>query len=630
MAVLTVAHLDYSIGVRHLLADVGFSIDNGERIGLLGRNGEGKSTLLRILANDLQAEDGQIRWHGHSQAALVAQQPIFTATQTVFEAVIEGLGDLKDLVATYHAQAQQVAADPSARQLAGLDQLQQQLEVAGGWQLEQRVEAVLSRFELPIEELVSTLSGGWQRRVALARALVQEPALLLLDEPTNHLDIATIEWLEQTLLNYSGAVLFVTHDRRFLRRLATRIFELDRGQLTTWPGDYENYLRRLEERQNEEARHNAEFDKKLAQEEVWIRQGIQARRTRNEGRVRALKALREQRRARIDKPGQVQQLSVSGEQSGKRVIEAVNLNKSFAGQAIVRDFSCEIMRGDRIGLLGPNGVGKTTLLKLLLGDLQPDSGQLRQGTQLQIAYFDQLRTQLSEDSDVIDNVAEGSDSVTINGHSVHIISYLQRFLFTPERARTKVAILSGGERNRLLLARLFTKPVNLLVMDEPTNDLDLETLEVLEEMLMEYNGTLLLVSHDREFIDQVVTSVFAFEGQGKIATYVGGYSDWLKQRPVVGAPRSTSNRQATTHQAQAKPRSSSAKLSYKLQRELDALPGQIEALEAELAEQQNRIAAPDFYQQTPEDEIKTTLARLQALEQALETAYARWDELEAM
>ncbi len=627
VTILTADNLEYSIGPRHLLAGVGFSIDRGERIGLLGRNGEGKSTLLSILAGERQADDGQLVWRSGCGAALVGQEPVFTAGASVFDMVVEGLGEKTQLLADYHRTASRVAASADPSDLVQLDHLQGQLEAADGWQLEQRVASIISQLDLSGDKPVATLSGGWQRRVALAKALVQEPALLLLDEPTNHLDMEAIEWLENTLVAYGGAVLFVTHDRRFLRRLATRIFALDRGHLSVWPGDYDNYLRRMEEQQNEEARHQAKFDKLLAQEEAWIRQGIKARRTRNEGRVRALQALRMERKARVERQGKVA-ITVSSEQSGKLVIDAENVTQCYADKPLIRDFSCRILRGDRIGLLGPNGVGKTTLLKLLLGELKPDAGRVRQGSQLQVAYFDQHRAQLREDRSAIENVAEGSDSVMLNGRSLHPISYLKRFLFTPERARSSVATLSGGERNRLLLARLFTHPTNLLVLDEPTNDLDLETLEVLEDLLMEYPGTLLLVSHDREFIDQVVTSVFVFEGQGRVNSYVGGYSDWLAQRPS-SAPAVSAAAKKPAAVAKVQKPVRNTKLSYKLSRELEALPERIESLEQTVAQQQKKIASADFYQQS-ETVIKTELDQLQILEQELETVYARWEELEAM
>jgi ATP-binding cassette subfamily F protein uup len=629
MTLLTVANLEYHIGIQPLLDRVGFTIESGERICLLGRNGEGKSTLLKILNGQLTAEDGTLQWQSGCRAALVSQEPMLDARGTVFEVVAQGLGDLTDLIQAYHRTSLQLTGESNHTHLQELHDLQQQLEAADGWLLEQRVEQIISRLRLPAETPVEQLSGGWQRRVALGRALVQEPAVLMLDEPTNHLDLEAIEWLEEFLLGYPGAVLFVTHDRRFLRKLATRIWELDRGRLTAWPGDYANYLRRVEERQHEEAKHTSEFDKKLAQEEVWIRQGIQARRTRNEGRVRALQALREERRARIERQGTVA-LDIAGEQSGKIVLEARNLSKTFDDQPVLRDFSCLILRGDRIGLIGPNGAGKTTLLQILLGRLEPDSGSLQLGTKLQIAYFDQHRAQLDENQSVIANVAEGSDTVQVNGRELHVISYLKNFLFTPERARAPANTLSGGERNRLLLARLFTKPVNLLVLDEPTNDLDLETLEVLEDLLAEFNGTLLLVSHDRAFLDNVVTHVFAFEGDGQVKTYVGGYDDWLRQRPAPASPprRTDAAKADKAKHAPTKNDAKPRKLSYKEQRELEHLPARIEQLENALNVMQEQTAQTDFYQRDAE-QIKTTLTQLETLQHDLEDAYSRWEALEA-
>lgn len=622
MALLTIDNLEYHIGARRLLQQASLTIEPGERICLLGRNGEGKSTLLRILAGELAADDGTLQWQSGSQVALVRQEPGFAADSTVFAVIAAGLGAQEELINAYHDASLAVASNADTTALARLQHLQQQLEATDGWRLEQRVEKIISQLALPADKTVAELSGGWRRRLALGQALVQEPDLLLLDEPTNHLDIEAIEWLENFLLNYAKTVLFVTHDRQLLQRLATRILELDRGQLTSWPGDYANYLRRVEERQHEEALHNAALDKKLAQEEIWIRQGIKARRTRNEGRVRALKTLREERRARVERQGTVN-LDLGGDQSGKRVIEAHKISKAYAEHTLIKDFSCRIMRGDKIGLIGANGSGKTTLLKILLGELTPDSGQVILGTRLQVAYFDQLRAQLNDDATAIDNVAQGSDMLTVNDREVHVISYLQRFLFTPERARSKAGILSGGERNRLLLAKLFTKPVNLLVLDEPTNDLDLETLEILEDLLLEFQGTLLLVSHDRAFLDNVVTHTFAFEGQGKVRSYVGGYADWLRQRPqpappVKAAPSTVAKKSVSKNHN---------KLNYKEQHELAQLPTQIEALEAEIEALQAQTAATDFYQQ-PQAEIKTTLARLNQLQENLEKSYNRWEQLE--
>ena len=638
---------------------------------LLGRNGEGKSTLIKILAQQLQAEDGVMQWQSGHRAALLAQEPVFSGDGTVFQVIATGLGELAEVISQYHTLSTQITEDSGTDQLAQLNRLQHRLEAEDGWRLEQRVEQVISRLKLPAEARVSSLSGGWQRRLALGQALVQQPDLLLLDEPTNHLDVESIEWLETFLLDYPGAVLFVTHDRSFLQRLATRILELDRGKLTSWPGDYENYLRRKEERQHEEEKHNTEFDKKLAQEEAWIRQGIKARRTRNEGRVRALKAMREERRARISQQGKASLALGGGEQSGKMAIEAQTINKSFAGQEVVKDFSCRILRGDRIGLLGPNGAGKTTLLKMLLGELKPDSGSVRLGSNLQIAYFDQHREHLDENLSAIDNVAGGSETVQVNGRPVHVISYLQRFLFSPERVRAPISSLSGGERNRLLLARLFTRPVNLLVLDEPTNDLDLETLEALEELLIEFDGTLLLVSHDRSFLDNVVTATLVFEGNGKIQAYAGGYEDWLVQRPkpvvkkapvkpvvkkapvkpvvkkapvkpvVKKAPVKPVVKKAPVKPVvekalvkpvkveKTKPANSARKLSYNEQRELGQLPERIEQLEVDLEELQTLTSQAGFYQRDAAD-IKATLTRLESLQQELEAAYQRWQELDAV
>jgi ATP-binding cassette subfamily F protein uup len=486
---------------------------------------------------------------------------------------------------------------------------------------------VLSRLNLDGDISMHALSGGWRRRVMLARALVCEPDLLLLDEPTNHLDIEAITWLEEFLVDYTGALLFVSHDRAFLKRLATRIVELDRGALTSWPGSYDDYVRRKEAQLATEAQHNALFDKKLSQEEAWIRQGVKARRTRNEGRVRALEALREQRRQRLDRVGKVDLKLEEGGLSGQLVFEAEHVDFNYGDTAVIKDFSVRVMRGDRIGIVGPNGAGKSTLIKLLLGELPPTRGQLRRGTRLQVAYFDQQRADLDPAAMVMDSVGEGSQTVTINGRSQHVAGYLQSFLFPPERLRSPVSTLSGGERNRLLLARLFARPANLLVMDEPTNDLDVETLELLEELLLEYQGTLLLVSHDRAFLDNAVTSTLVFEGGGRIGEYVGGYTDWLRQKKSVPKPESAARagKPATATEA---PRAKPRKLSYKDQRELEALPGKIQALEAEQSRLQESVSHAGFYQQ-PGEAIAATLARLQTVTAELEVCYVRWEALES-
>src|SRR5688572_4762801 len=531
MPLITLQDVDFSVGGPLLLEKVDLSIEPGERIALIGRNGAGKSTLLKLLAGEIKPDDGEIRVdggrvEGGRRIARLEQEVPAGAQGSVFDVVAAGLGELGALLAEYHhlVHADHVDMDQLAR-------VQTRIESAHGWSLDQRVTETLERLSLDGDADFARLSGGMKRRVLLARALVSAPDLLLLDEPTNHLDIAAIDWLEGFLKSWSGALVFVTHDRRFLRALATRIVEIERGKVTSWPGDWENYQRRREERMNAEAQENARFDKMLAQEEVWIRQGIKARRTRDEGRVRRLKAMRNERMARRELTGNVRMDLAQAESSGKKVIEAKDVSFAHGNLCLVRDFSTTILRGDRIGLIGPNGSGKTTLLKLLLGELQPDAGEVRSGTQLQVAYFDQYRAALREDWNAMENVAEGRDFVEVGGKRKHVLGYLQDFLFTPERARAPITRLSGGERNRLLLARLFAQPSNLLVMDEPTNDLDVETLELLEELLGDYPGTLLLVSHDRDFLDNVVTSTLVMQDgeEGRVGEYVGGYSDWLRQ-----------------------------------------------------------------------------------------------------
>jgi ATP-binding cassette subfamily F protein uup len=611
---------------------VNLVIEKGERVCLLGRNGAGKSTLLKLILGEVTADDGErILASGVRVAQLMQEVPEETQG-SVFDVVTEGIGELAALVRRYHRISSQLSASADEGLLQQLTHTQHALEAADGWQLEQRVESVISRLALDPDMEFAGLSGGLKRRVLLAQALVSEPDLLLLDEPTNHLDIASIDWLEEFLLNYPGALLFITHDRAFLRRLATRILELDRGRLTDWPGDYDNFLRRKEERLHAETLEQARFDKKLAQEEVWIRQGIKARRTRNEGRVRALEAMRGERRERRDIDGKAKlQLDEAG-RSGRLVAEVKDISYSWEGKPVIRDFSVRIMRGDRIGIIGPNGVGKTTLLNLLLGRLAPDRGQVRLGTNLEVAYFDQLRSQLDEQRSVRDNVAGGSDKVEIGGKSKHVIGYLQDFLFTPERCRTPVKTLSGGERNRLLLAKLFTKPANVLVMDEPTNDLDMETLELLEELLLDYQGTLLLVSHDRDFLDHVVTSCLVFTGDCMVEEFVGGYSDWdayQRQHQAESRRESAASQQQTRPQKETVKKSRSGKLSYKDQRELDALPARIESLEQQLETVQQQLSDPALYQ-SGGGRVGELQQQLHELEQALETAYDRWETLEEM
>jgi len=615
-----------SIAFGHvaLLDKIALRIDNKERVSLIGRNGEGKSTLLKIISRKISADQGQVEYQTGCRIALLSQEHEFKANDTVFHAVAKSLGTVGQLVEAYHNLVQRLAHNNDENLLAQLETVQHHLEAEDGWHLEQRVETVLSKLKLPTEQTLGEMSGGWRRRVALAQVLVTEPDLLLLDEPTNHLDIEAITWLEEILLEFKGGLLFVSHDRRFMQRLATRIIELDRGKLTSYPGDYANYLRRKEASLAAESTQAAKFDKHLAQEEVWIRQGIKARRTRNEGRVRTLKKLRDQRAQRREQIGKIRLNIDSSELSGRIVIEAEAISKNYQNTPLIGDFSTLIMRGDRLGLIGPNGVGKTTLLKILLGELPPDTGTVKHGTKLSIAYFDQLRAQLDPEETVVDAIAQGQEMITINGRKKHVMSYLSDFLFAPARARSPIKSLSGGERNRLLLARLFTKPTNVLVLDEPTNDLDVETLELLEDLLSNYPGTLLLVSHDRHFLDNVVTSTIIFEGNGQIKEYVGGYQDWLRQRTVSHpAPKKAAA-------APPKPRpQKTRKLNYKEQRELADLPERIETLETEQEKLQNLISHPDFYRGDAA-QINQSLARLKTLEAELQTAYERWETLEAV
>ncbi|PVV07780.1 MAG: ABC transporter ATP-binding protein [gamma proteobacterium symbiont of Ctena orbiculata] len=629
MPLITLRKLQLSYGDLPLLDGIDLNIEKGERIALLGRNGAGKSTLMRVILGCVAADDGERQVSDGTRIAHLIQEVPDAIQGSVFDVVADGVGHLSDKLKTYHKISHQLALSGDERLLQSLSQAQHELEVADGWQLEQRVETIISKIGLDVDAEFSALSGGMKRRVLLAQALVTEPELLLLDEPTNHLDIAAIKWMEEFLLGYPGAILLVTHDRAFLRRVATRILELDRGRLTDWPGDYANYLRRKQEMLNAEAQANQRFDKKLAEEEIWIRKGIKARRTRNEGRVRALKALRAERGKRRDQTGKVAMQLDAGERSGKLVAEVERISYAWERQSIVEDFSTTILRGDRVGIIGPNGSGKTTLLNLLLGHLQPDSGRVKLGTQLQVAYFDQLRSQLNEESSVQDNVGGGSDKVEVGGKSKHIIGYLQDFLFTPERARSPVKALSGGERNRLLLAKLFTKPANVLVLDEPTNDLDVETLELLEELLADYPGTLLLVSHDREFLDNAVTSCLVLEGEGRVAEFVGGYSDWEAYARAGQSTGSRAKDKPAVKSAPQRPKKKSEKLSYKDQRELDALPQRIEALELQLDDLQTRLADPDLYR-TQGNRVGELQLQMSEVQQELDQAYERWEILESM
>ena len=638
MTLLKFSDVSLAFGTMPLLDKVSWQIARGERVCIIGRNGTGKSSMLRLVKGDQKPDDGEVwRAPGLKIGELPQELPVADG-RTVFDVVAEGLDGVGALLAEYHHLSQNIHSDADLEKLM---HVQQDLEARDGWRLQQLVDSTLSRLQLPADKTLAELSGGWRRRVLLAQALVCEPDLLLLDEPTNHLDIGAIAWLEDALSSFGGAVLFITHDRSFLQNLATRILELDRGGLIDWNGDYASFLVHKEAALAAEETANALFDKRLAQEEVWIRQGIKARRTRNEGRVRALKALRVERGERRERQGKANIQIESAEKSGKQVMLLENV--SFAhpgGPTLVKDFSMVLQREDRIGLLGANGTGKTTLLKLMLGDLQPTSGKVDVGTRLEVAYFDQLRNQLELEKTVIDNLSEGRDFIEIDGQSRHVLSYLGDFLFSPQRARTPVKALSGGERARLLLAKLFSKPANLLVLDEPTNDLDVETLELLEEVLAGYKGTVLMVSHDRAFLDNVVTSTLVFEGEGKVREYVGGYQDWIRQGGsprLLGVSESKSGKSELNTAVVAAPEpvapaaaaapEAKKKLSYKLQRELEALPGQIEALEGKIAAVQQQMSDPGFYLQPSEQSAKV-LADLERMEGELEVLVDRWAELD--
>ncbi len=635
MPLLRLDKISLAFGHHALLDEVDFEIHKGERICLVGRNGEGKSSLMRVINGEIKPDDGEVWLRPGMRIAHLAQEVSEDNDETVFDIVASGLPELGKLLADYHHAVDALAQDQSDANTQRLAELQHEIEVANGWQLEQRIETVLSRLGLTGSDVMHSLSGGWRRRTMLARALVSDPDILLLDEPTNHLDIEAITWLEDFMYDYPGALMFISHDRAFLRRLATRIIELDRGQLTSWPGTYDDYLRRKAAQLEVEARHNAQFDKKLSREEAWIRQGIKARRTRNEGRVRALKELREQRRMRRDRIGTAKMKLQESDDSGQMVFEAKDVDISFGDTDVIKNFSTTIMRGDRIGIVGPNGAGKSTLIRLLLDELKPSSGRIRRGTRIQTAYFDQQREQLNPEKSVMDNLTGGGQTVNINGRNRHVSGYLRDFLFPPERLKSPVSSLSGGERNRLLLARIFAQPANLLVLDEPTNDLDVETLELLEELLMNYDGTLILVSHDRAFLDNVVTSTLVFEGEGVIGEYVGGYSDWLhhvQEQPRTKSADKTKNKgkpvKTTAVEHKAKDTDRPRKLSYNEQRELEALPAKIESLESEQSQLQAVVSGADFYQQE-ETRITETLARLDTVSEDLESCYQRWEALEA-
>lgn len=613
-----------------LLDNAELHIEANERVCLVGRNGAGKSTLLKILNKELSLDDGQIVFEQDLVVSRLQQDPPRNVEGSVFDFVAEGIEKQAEQLKEYQRISQLVANDPSEQNLKKLAGLQEALEHQGTWLIDSRIRNVLTKLELSAEAQLSSLSGGWLRKAALARALVSSPDVLLLDEPTNHLDIETISWLETFLKEFDGSIVFISHDRSFIRNMATRIVDLDRGKLVSWPGDYDLYLQSKEEALRVEELQNAQFDRRLAQEEVWIRQGIKARRTRNEGRVRALKAMRNEHAARRTSMGTAKMQVEESLRSGKIIFELENVSYSIGDKTLVKDFSVQVLRGDKIALIGPNGCGKTTLLKLMLQQLQPNSGTVRCGTKLEVAYFDQHRAELDPDKTVIDNLADGKQEVTVNGRSRHVLGYLQDFLFHPKRAMTPVRALSGGERNRLLLARLFLKPSNLLILDEPTNDLDIETLELLEELLNDYSGTVLLVSHDRQFVDNSVTDCWIFEGQGVIKQYVGGYFDAHQQQAnaqALRAPATVIESKPVAVKTEEKKRSSN-KLSYNQQRELDGLPAKIEQLEAQVAELQSQVSDAAFFNQSHEVTQKV-LMDLAAAEQAFEDAFLRWEELES-
>jgi len=627
MSLLRFEDIGLEFGDQLILRDAEFSIEPGERVCLIGRNGAGKSTTLKLIMGTLEADRGEITArHGLIVSSLEQTLPE-AMDMPVTDVIRSGLVQIEALLEEY---AQKSGTDLDKHGLRELEALHAKIDAHDGWHLEQRIETTITELNLPADKKMNQLSGGWRRRVALAKALVQKPDLLLLDEPTNHLDIATIKWLEDRIYSYPGAVMFITHDRAFLQRLATRIVEIDRGKLTSWPGDYENFLRRKEKALEDESVAEDKFDKKLAEEEEWVRQGIKARRTRNEGRVRSLMKMREEREERVAKEGKARIHIEEAEQSGRKVIRARNISYSYGDEEVIRDFSIKIMRGDRIGLIGNNGVGKTTLLRLLLGELEPQSGTLKMGTGLEVGYFDQLRQTLDLEKSVSYNVGEGRTYIKLNGKDRHIVGYLRGFLFSPKRSMTPVKSLSGGERNRVILAKLFTRAANLLVLDEPTNDLDIETLEVLEQKLCEYTGTLIVVSHDREFLDNVVTSTVVFEEDGKVQEYVGGYSDWVRRGHQLAVTDNPYEVERKKREALERRKNKVAtKLSYKDQRELDSLPAEIEAVEADIAALQEIIAAPDFYTQDAEL-VQQKLLELSETEALLEKRIERWGELETL
>ncbi|WP_394516712.1 ABC transporter ATP-binding protein [Pantoea sp. SGAir0175] len=631
MSLISIHGAYLSFSDAPLLDNTELHIEEGERVCLVGRNGAGKSTLMKIINGEQPLDDGRIIYEQDLVVARLQQDPPRNITGSVYDFVAEGVAEQAEHLKAYHAISHLVMEDPSEKNLNEMGRLQTILDHHNLWQLDSRINDVLQQIGLQPDTELSSLSGGWLRKAALGRALVSNPRVLMLDEPTNHLDIETIDWLESFLKTFNGSIVFISHDRSFIRNMATRIVDLDRGKLVSWPGDYDQFLLGKEEALRVEEMQNAEFDRKLAQEEVWIRQGIKARRTRNEGRVRALKALRRERSERRDVMGKANMQVGEAARSGKIVFELENVDYGVHGKTLVKDFSTQVQRGDKIALIGPNGCGKTTLLRLMLGQLKADAGRVHCGTKLEIAYFDQHRAELDPDKTVMDNLAEGKQEVMVNGKPRHVLGYLQDFLFHPKRAMTPVRALSGGERNRLLLARLFLKPSNLLILDEPTNDLDVETLELLEELVDGYQGTVLLVSHDRQFVDNTVTECWIFEGNGEIGTFVGGYHDAQQQRAAYKQTKAAPVKSAATKPAEKAdaPKRSAGKLSYNLTRELEQLPQKLEQLETRIGELQARMSHPDFFSQ-PHDKTQPVLDALAQAEQELETTFERWEELEAL
>ncbi|HEX5048687.1 MAG TPA: ATP-binding cassette domain-containing protein [Gammaproteobacteria bacterium] len=618
-------NVSVAFGEQKVLMEATFVLEPGERVCLIGRNGAGKSTTLKLITGSVEPDEGKVERPGSLRLSMLDQRLAEQSERSAREFVSLGMAAQLERIARF--QGLSAVQPPDGSTLRELEALQREIDAGGGWSVDMHVDLVVSQLGLPGERLMSELSGGWRRRVALAQALVSNPDLLLLDEPTNHLDISTIEWLEEKVRHYAGTVLFVTHDRSFVEHVATRIVDIDRGKLRSWPGGYADFLSQKEQASELEDQHNALFDKKLAVEETWIRQGVKARTTRNEGRVRALEELREIRAARVKRPRTARiRINESEELSGRKVIEARNVSHAFGGERLIDQFSLRVMRGDRLGIIGNNGVGKTTLLRILLGELTPDSGSVKLGTHLEIAYFDQLRREIDPSKTVAEIIGEGRDYITVQGTKKHVVAYLTDFLFSAKRALTPVAALSGGERNRVILAKLFTRAANLLVLDEPTNDLDVETLEALESRLTEYDGTLIVVSHDRYFLDAVVTSTLVFESGGSVTRHAGGYSDWLERKrtlAVVDSPKES----AAAPRERAQPPPPPRKLSYMLQRELDGLPARIESLEAQVAQLQATAAEPDFYRR-PQAEVQERLAALASAESELDAALERWTELE--